>query len=77
MISPLYTQPEFWMEDRSALIAYATETGNAYDSAEELARLLERIHFSTFVSQLDSLDLASNIGRIVKLGLANSCISNH
>ena len=44
------------MEKRSALIAYATETGNAYDYAEEIGHLLERIHFQTHVSQLDAVD---------------------
>lgn len=44
---------------RSALLAYGSETGNAYDYAEELGRLLERIHFRTHVSKLDAIDTAS------------------
>jgi len=44
------------MKSRSALIAYGTETGNAYDYSEELSRLLERIHFLTHVSKLDTID---------------------
>ena len=47
------------MQTRSALVAYATETGNAFDYAEELMRLLQRIHFLTQLSQLDELDTVS------------------
>ena len=47
------------MLKRSALVAYGSETGNAYDYAEELGRMLERIHFWTHVSKLDAVDTAS------------------
>ena len=47
------------MHNRSALVAYGSETGNAYDYAEELGRILERIHFSTNVSQLDAIETVS------------------
>ena len=47
------------MQNRSALIAYGSETGNAYDYAEEIGRVLERIHFWTHVSKLDAVDTAS------------------
>ena len=47
------------MQDRSALVAYGSETGNAYDYAEELGRMLERIYFWTHVSKLDAIDTAS------------------
>lgn len=47
------------MPVRTALVGYGTETGNAYDYAEELGRLLERIHFQTRVSKLDAIDSAS------------------
>lgn len=47
------------MRDRSALVAYGSETGNSYDYAEELGRMLERIHFWTHVSKLDAVDTAS------------------
>lgn len=46
-------------QDRSALIAYGSETGNANDYAEELGRVLERIRFRTHVSELDAVDTAS------------------
>ena len=47
------------MQNRSALIGYGSETGNAYDYAEELGRMLERIHFWTHVSKLDAVETAS------------------
>lgn len=50
------------MKSRSALVAYGTETGNAYDYAEELGRLLERIHFLTHVCNLNTVDTASRSG---------------
>ncbi|KAK0513167.1 hypothetical protein JMJ35_004153 [Cladonia borealis] len=46
-------------QDRSALIAYGSETGNANDYAEELGRVLERIRFRTHVSELDAIDSSS------------------
>lgn len=53
------------IKDRSALITYGSETGNAYDYAEELGRVLERIHFVTNVSRLDALETASQAQCIV------------
>lgn len=47
------------MQNRSALVAYGSETGNAYDYAEELGRMLERIHFWSHVSKLDAIDTSS------------------
>ena len=44
---------------RSVLIAYGSETGNAYDYAEELGRVFERIHFWAHVSSLDYVETAS------------------
>lgn len=44
---------------RTALVAYGSETGNAYDYAEELGRSLERIHFLVHVCKLDAIDTAS------------------
>ena len=43
--------------DRSALILYGSETGNAQDMAEDLGRLCSRLHFRTDVDELDSVDL--------------------
>ena len=40
-------------DDRTALVLYGSETGNAQEVAEELGRLAERLHFITTVSELD------------------------
>ncbi|KAI9781129.1 MAG: NAPDH-dependent diflavin reductase [Candelina submexicana] len=45
---------------RTALILYGSETGNAQDIAEELGRLLERLHFVTRVCDMNSVD-SSNL----------------
>lgn len=42
--------------DRLAAIIYGSETGNALDYAEEVGRLLERLHFGTVVTTLDSIE---------------------
>ncbi|KAI9812710.1 MAG: NAPDH-dependent diflavin reductase [Pycnora praestabilis] len=42
--------------DRTALILYGSETGNAQDIAEELGRIAERLRFLTRVSDLDAID---------------------
>lgn len=41
---------------RSALVLYGSETGNAHDIAEELGRIVERLHFWTQVSCLDAVE---------------------
>ncbi|KAK2766053.1 NAPDH-dependent diflavin reductase [Arachnomyces sp. PD_36] len=49
---------------RTALVLYGTETGNSQDVADELGRLVERLHFMTRVSELNSVkaDSLSNYG---------------
>ena len=42
---------------RSALVLYGSETGNAFDFAQELGHMTERIRFSTHVTSLDSIEL--------------------
>lgn len=42
---------------RSALVLYGSETGNAQDVAQEIARLTERLRFDTTVIDLDSIEL--------------------
>ncbi|KAK0303933.1 NAPDH-dependent diflavin reductase [Friedmanniomyces endolithicus] len=42
---------------RTALILYGSETGNAQDIAEEVARTTERLRFNTTVLDLDSVSL--------------------
>ena len=41
---------------RTALVLYGSETGNAQDLAEELGRTAQRLHFSTEVIPLDSVE---------------------
>ena len=55
---------------RNALVAYGSETGNACDYAEELGRLLQRIHFDPFVTKLDAVDVV----RISSLNTLSSTI---
>lgn len=43
--------------DRTALVLYGSETGNAQDVAEELGKLCERLRFETRVAELDSITL--------------------
>lgn len=40
---------------RTAIVLYGTETGNSQDVADELGRLVERLHFVTRVSELNSI----------------------
>ncbi|KAL7962923.1 hypothetical protein V8C34DRAFT_300864 [Trichoderma compactum] len=44
-------------QERSVLVLYGSETGNAQDIAEELGRLCQRLHFESHVSELDATDL--------------------
>lgn len=45
--------------DRSVLVLYGSETGNAQDMAEELGRLCQRLHFRSEVEELDAVELVS------------------
>ena len=45
--------------ERSALITYGSETGNAQDVAEELTQIAERLHFLTRVCTLDEVEPVS------------------
>lgn len=45
------------MSNRSALILYGSENGNAFDFAQEVGRMTERIHFWTNVTSLDAIGL--------------------
>lgn len=38
---------------RTALVLYGSETGNAQDVAEEVGAMVERLHFTTHVSELN------------------------
>lgn len=43
--------------DRSVVVTYGSETGNAQDFAEELGRMVQRLHFHQRVVALDELKL--------------------
>ncbi|KAG0650184.1 NADPH-dependent FMN and FAD-containing oxidoreductase [Hyphodiscus hymeniophilus] len=43
--------------DRTALILYGSETGNSQDTAEELGRMAERLHFLTRVAEMDAVEI--------------------
>jgi flavodoxin len=43
--------------ERSALVLYGSETGNAQDVAEELGRGCERLRFTTQVLEMNSASL--------------------
>ncbi|RCI08420.1 hypothetical protein L249_8972 [Ophiocordyceps polyrhachis-furcata BCC 54312] len=43
--------------DRSILVLYGSETGNAQDLAEEMGRLCQRLRFQSLVQELDAVDL--------------------
>lgn len=47
--------------DRSVLVLYGSETGNAQDMAEELGRICQRLHFESRVEELDAVDLVGHI----------------
>ncbi|KAI9755962.1 MAG: NAPDH-dependent diflavin reductase [Lichina confinis] len=44
-------------QNRTALVLFGSETGNAQDVADEIAKLLERLHFLTQVFEMDSIDV--------------------
>lgn len=47
------------VSDRSVLILYGSETGNAQDIAEELGRLCQRLRWHATVEELDAVELVS------------------
>lgn len=49
-----FMDSEIW--ERSILVLYGSETGNASDYAEEIGGLTERLHFSTHVLSLDTVE---------------------
>ena len=42
--------------ERSALVLYGSETGNASDYAQEIGRVTERLRFRTHISHLDAVE---------------------
>lgn len=49
--------PEGQRHDRTALILYGSETGNSQDVAEELGRVVEKLHFVTRVKEMDLVEI--------------------
>ena len=47
------------MSSRHAIVLYGSETGNAQEAAEELGRLMRRLHFSVRTCAFDEVDLES------------------
>ena len=45
---------------RKALVLYGSETGNAQDIADEMGRMIERLHFSTNVVHLNAAEPVCN-----------------
>lgn len=43
--------------DRTALVLYGSETGNSQDVAEDLGRLVQRLHFVTRVLEMDQVNI--------------------
>lgn len=43
--------------DRTALVLYGSETGNSQDVAEELGRVVEKLHFVTRVKEMDLVEI--------------------
>ncbi|RYP18766.1 hypothetical protein DL767_009766 [Monosporascus sp. MG133] len=43
--------------NRRVLIAFGSETGNSQNSAEDLGRLAERLHFRTWVCEMNEIEL--------------------
>ena len=48
------------LNQRSALVLYGSETGNAQDVAEEIGRLTQRLRFDTTVLDLDSIEIVGH-----------------
>ena len=47
--------------ERTALVLYGSETGNAQDIADEMGRMSERLRFSTDVINLNAVETVCSI----------------
>lgn len=54
-------------QNRSALVLYGSETGNAQEIAEELGAVAERLRFAAHVSELNQVNPVRAIGEIWSL----------
>ena len=57
--------------DRTALVLYGSETGNAQDMAEELGKLFQRLHFKCRVEELDAVDLVRALPIVCMTGVTS------
>ena len=55
------------VQDRTVLVLFGSETGNAQDLAEEVGKLCQRLHFKSTVEELNAVDL------VCSLAMPNSC----
>lgn len=62
MSSPTSHHDDALVSHRELTILYATETGNAQDVAERLARHARRLHFSVRVFSIDDYSVVRSIG---------------
>ena len=54
----------FGVRERTALVLYGSETGNAEDIADEMGRMTERLRFSTDVINLDTVEIVCSAALI-------------
>ena len=47
-------------QERTVLVLYGSETGNAQDMAEEVGKVCQRLHFHVDVEELDAAELVSS-----------------
>lgn len=47
------------VQDRSVLLLYGSETGNAQDVADEIGRMCQRLHFKIQVDEMNAVELVS------------------
>lgn len=52
-------EAEQWLEARSLLVLYGTETGHSQEIAEEIGEVAERMRFRTAVEQMNDVSLVS------------------
>jgi sulfite reductase alpha subunit-like flavoprotein len=46
-------------QDRTVLVLYGSETGNAQDMAEDVGKMCQRLHFHVDVEEMDAAELVS------------------
>lgn len=59
------TADQQWLEGRSLLVLYASETGKSQEVAEEIGDIAERLRLPTLVAPMNDLSLVSCYGSSV------------